>query len=173
MAARRLIEEEVSVPEAIARVLEEAGIEFVFGMPGGRTIPVFDALYDHREKVRCVLVREEGLGAVMADVYGRLTGRPGVCMGQAAFMLTNAGMGLVEACLAGSPVLVLSDLSDSPHFSHHAPYQTGTGDYGTWDARRTISGYTKHTFVAREAAAAVQVTQLAIKHATAGQPGPV
>jgi acetolactate synthase-1/2/3 large subunit len=173
MPARKLIDKEVSVPEAIATVLEEAGIEFVFGMPGGRTIPIFDALYDHREKIRCVLVREEGLAAVMADVYGRLTGRPGVCMGQAAFMLTNSGMGLVEACLAGSPVLVLSDLSDSPHFSHHAPYQTGTGDYGTWDARNTIAGYTKHAFVAREAPAAVQVTQLAIKHATAGQPGPV
>lgn len=173
MSARQLVEGEVSVPEAIARVLEEAGIEFVFGMPGGRTIPIYDALYDHSEKVRCVLVREEGLAAVMADVYGRLTGRPGVCMGQAAFMLTNAGMGLVEARLAGSPVLVLSDLSDSPHFSHHAPYQTGSGEYGTWDARNTIAGYTKETFVAREPGAAVQETQLAIKHALSGQPGPV
>lgn len=173
MSAKPLIDDEVSVPEAIARVLEEAGVDFVFGMPGGRTIPIYDALYDHSEKVRCVLVREEGLAAVMADVYGRLTGRPGVCMGQAAFMLTNAGMGLVEARLAGSPVVVLSDLSDSPHFSHHAPYQTGSGDYGTWDARNTIAGYTKQTFVAREPGAAVQVTQLAIKHALSGQPGPV
>ena len=49
----------------------------------------------------------------MADVYGRLRGRPGVCMGQGAFMLTNGGMGLVEAYLAGSPVLILSDLSDN------------------------------------------------------------
>jgi len=109
----------------------------------------------------------------MADVYGRLTGRPGVAMGQAAFLLTNAGMGIVEAFLAGSPMLLLTDLSDGSPYSHHAPYQAGTGDYGTWDARNTIAGYTKQTFVAREPAQAVHDTQLAIKHATTGQPGPV
>jgi thiamine pyrophosphate-dependent acetolactate synthase large subunit-like protein len=48
MTARRLLSETVSVPEAIVRVLEEAGVRFVFGMPGGRTIPIYDALYDHR-----------------------------------------------------------------------------------------------------------------------------
>lgn len=170
---RKLLQEQVPVPEAIVRVLEEAGIEFVFGIPGGRTGTIFNALYDHQQSIRTVLVREEGLAAVMADVYGRLTGRPGVCMGQAAFMLTNAGMGIVEAYLAGSPMVILSDLSDGAPYSHHAPYQAGTGDYGTWDARNTIAGYTKRTFVAREPAAAVHDTQLAIKHALTGAPGPV
>ena len=173
MPATKLLDESVPVPEAIVRVLEEAGIEFVFGMPGGRTGQIFNALYDHKSSIRAVLVREEGLGAVMADVYGRLTGKPGVAMGQGAFMLTNAGMGIVEGFLAGTPMLILSDLSDGSPFSHHGPYQAGTGDYGTWDARATISGYTKEVFVAREPAAAVQQTQLAIKHATSGQPGPV
>jgi acetolactate synthase-1/2/3 large subunit len=154
-------------------VLEQAGVEFVFGMPGGRTGVIYTALHGHQDRIRCVLVREEGLGAVMADAHGRLTGRPAVVMGQAAFMLTNAGMGIVEAHLAGSPMLILSDLSDGAPFSHHAPYQAGTGDYGAWDARTTIAGYTKQVFVAREPAAAVQQTQLAIKHALSGQPGPV
>jgi acetolactate synthase-1/2/3 large subunit len=169
----KLLDQTVPVPQAIVRVLEQAGIEMVFGMPGGRTGAIFDALYDHRDTIRAVLVREEGLATVMADVYGRLTGRPGVAMGQAAFLLTNAGMGIVEATLAGSPVLLLTDLSDGAPFSHHAPYQTGTGDYGTWDARATIAGYVKQTFVAREPAQGVHDTQLAIKHALAGQPGPV
>ena len=173
MKTRKLLTAPVSAPEAIVRVLEEAGIEFVFGMPGGKTIPIFNALYDHQSSIRTVLVREEGQAAVMADVYGRLTGKPGVAMGQGAFMLTNAGMGLVEAYLAGSPVLVLSELSDHSPFSHHAPYQAGTGDYGTWNAAATIAGYTKQVFVAREGGQAVQDTQLAIKHAIAGQPGPV
>jgi acetolactate synthase-1/2/3 large subunit len=173
MRARKLLTSPVSAPEAIVRVLEEAGIEFVFGMPGGKTIPIFNALYDHRSGIRTVLVREEGQAAVMADVYGRLTGKPGVTMGQGAFMLTNAGMGIVEAYLAGSPMLVLSELSDHAPFSHHAPYQAGTGDYGTWNAPATIAGYTKQVFVARDGGQAVQHTQLAIKHAVAGQPGPV
>src|SRR4029434_7084995 len=171
--ANRLLDSQVSVPEAIARVLAQSGIACVSGMPGVRTGAIYQALYDHQSTIRCVLVREEGLAAVMADVYGRLSGRPGVCMGQGAFMLTNAGMGIVEAHLSGSPVLVLSALSDGAPFSHHGPYQAGTGDYGAWDARSTIAGYTKRVFVSREPAAAIQNTQLAIKHALSGQPGPV
>jgi acetolactate synthase I/II/III large subunit len=173
MRVERLLQSPVRVPLAIAQVLAEAGIEFVFGMPGGRTGAIFDGLYDYRDRIRTVLVREEGLAAVMADVYGRLTGKPGVAMGQGAFLLTNAGMGIVEAYLANSPVVLLSDLSDGSPLSHHAPYQAGTGDYGTWDARSTIAGYTQRVFVAREPAQAVQDTQLAIKHALATPAGPV
>lgn len=174
MPVERLLHEPVSVGEAIVRVLEEAGIDHVFGMPGGNTIwSLFDALYDHRDRIRTVLVREEGLATVMADVYGRLTGRPGVAIGQGAFLLANAGVGILEGFLAGSPMLLLSELSDSAPFSHHAPYQTGTGDYGTWDARATIAGYTKLALVTQEPVQAVQSTQLAIKHALSGHRGPV
>ncbi len=172
MTARRLLTETVPVPQAIAQVLEEGGVDFVFGMPGGRTIPIYDALYDRRSTIRTVLAREEGLAAVMAAAHGRLTGRPAVAMGQAAFMLTNSGMGIVEAYLAGSPMLVIADLSDGFPFTQHGPYQSGSGDFGSWDARDTIRGYTKEVFVARDAASAVQSTQLALKHATTGQPGP-
>src|SRR5689334_6135361 len=147
MPIEPLLQSSVPVPQAIVRVLEEAGIEFVFGMPGGRTGSIFDALFDHRDRIRAVLVREEGLATVMADVYARLTGRPGVAMGQSAFLLTNAGMGIVEAYLAGSPVLLMSDLSDGSPYSHHGPYQAATGDYGTWDARNTIASYTRQVFV--------------------------
>jgi acetolactate synthase-1/2/3 large subunit len=173
VSIERLLDAPARVPSAIARVLAQAGIDFVFGMPGGRTGPIFDALYDYQDRIRAVLVREEGLAAVMADVYGRLTGKPGVAMGQSAFLLTNAGMGIVEAYLANSPVLLLSDLSDGSPLSHHAPYQAGTGDYGTWDARATIGGYTQRVFVAREPGQAVQDTQLAIKHALSSPSGPV
>src|SRR5687767_7227287 len=138
MSTQPLLSETVGVPEAIVRVLAEAGVRFVIGMPGGRTIPIWNALHTSGGTVRPVLVREEGLASVMADVVGRLTGVPAVCMGQAAFMLTNSGMGIVEAYLAGSPMLVLSDLSDGSPFSHHAPYQSGTGDYGSWDARGNL-----------------------------------
>lgn len=172
MTATPLLTESTTAPHAIVQVLREAGVRFVFGMPGGRTIPIWNALHGQTD-VRPVLVREEGLAAVMADVVGRLTGRPAVTMGQGAFMLTNAGMGIVEAFLAGSPMLVLSDLTDGAPFSHHAPYQSGTGDFGSWDARNVINGYVKETFVARDGPQAVQQTQLAIKHAITGQPGPV
>jgi acetolactate synthase-1/2/3 large subunit len=174
MTVERLLQEPASVGEAIVRVLEQAGIDHVFGMPGGNTgWSIFSGLYDYHDRIRTVLAREEGLATVMAEVYGRLTGRPGVCSGQAAFLLTNAGMGILEGYLAGSPMLLLTDLSDNAPFSHHAPYQAGTGDYGAWDARTVIAGYTKQVFVAHDGPQAVAQTQLAIKHATSGNPGPV
>ena len=173
MVTEGLLQEEVSVPEAIVRVLEEAGIDMVFGMPGGNSLLIFDALYDHRSTIRTVLVRHESLASVMAEVYGRLTGKPGVAIGQGAFMLANAFLGTLEAHLGCSPMLLLADLSDNSPFSHHAPYQAGTGDYGTWDAKQSFSGVTKLSMVAHEPVQAVQNTQLAIKHALAGERGPV
>jgi acetolactate synthase I/II/III large subunit len=174
MAAERLLAEQVPVGEAIVRVLVQAGVDHLFGMPGGNTgWSIFRALERNKSRIRTVLVREEGLATVMADVYGRLTGRPGACSAQAAFLLTNAGMGILESYLGGSPMLILTDLSDNAPFSHHAPYQAGTGDYGAWDARNVIAGYTKQTLVAHDGPQAVAQTQLAIKHATSGHNGPV
>src|ERR1700730_6472978 len=96
--AQPLLNEEVSPTEAIVRVLEQAGIDMVFGMPGGNTFSIFNALYDHQEAVRTVLVREEARAVIMAEVYGRLTGKPGVAIGQGAF-LANVTMGAIEGHL--------------------------------------------------------------------------
>src|SRR5215472_9658884 len=103
-----LLNEEVSPSEAIVRVLEQAGIDLVFGMPGGNMGAVFNALYDHRETVRSVLVREEARAGVMAEVYGRLTGRPGVVIAQGAF-LANVTLGAIEGYLLSSPMLLMGD----------------------------------------------------------------
>ena len=173
VTTERLLEEEVSVPEAIVRVLEEVGIDMVFGISGGNMKYLFGALADHRSTLRTVLVRHESLASVMAEVYGRLTGKPGVAIGQGAFILANAVLGTLEAHLGSSPMLLLADLSDNAPFSHHAPYQAGTGEYGTWDARHSFLGITKLTIAPQEAVQAVQSTQLAIKHAMSGERGPV
>ncbi|MFB0505658.1 MAG: thiamine pyrophosphate-binding protein [Thermodesulfobacteriota bacterium] len=173
MSADRVFQTEVSVPEAIVRVLEEAGIDMVFGMPGGDARLIFDALYDHRSTIRTILVRQESLASVMAEVYGRLTGKPGIAMGQGAFILSYAVLGALEAYLGSSPMLLMADLSDNAPFSHHAPYQAGTGEYRTWNARQSFAGVTKMTMELHEAVQAVQSTQLAIKHAMTGECGPV
>ncbi len=171
-AVRPLLSEEVSPSEAIIRVLEQAGINMIFGMPGGNTGAIFNALYDHQETVRTVLVREEARAGVMAEVYGRLTGKPGVAMGQGAFM-ANVTLGAIEAHLSSSPMLLLADLSDHAPYSQHGPYQSGAGEYGTWDAKQMFSAITKLTLVATSGSHAVQCTQLAIKHALSGERGPV
>lgn len=173
MTIQRLLDIEMQTGDAIALVLEQAGIDTVFGISGGHTGHVFTALSKRQNTIRTVLVREESLGAVMAETYGRLTGKPGVILGQGPWVLGNGLLGTIEALLSSSPMLLLTDLSDTPAFSLHAPYQSGTGEYGNWDARAAFNGITKEVVPALDPASAVHGTQLAIKHALAGQRGPV
>ena len=169
----KLLTAEARAAEAIAQVLEEAGIDMVFGIQGGNMGRLYDALYDRQDKIRAVLVRHEQLASVMAEVYGRLTGKPGVAIGQGIFMLANGLLGTLEAHFGASPMLLLTDFSDVAPFTLHAPYQSGTGDYGAADTRKTLEGVTKRTFVAHDPVEAVQATQLAIKHALTGERGPI
>jgi acetolactate synthase I/II/III large subunit len=173
MTVERMLTTEEPASELVGRVLQEAGIEYVFGISGGHTGRIVSGLRKYQNSVRMVLVREESLAGVMAEVYGRLTRRPGVMIGQGPWVLGNGLIGTIEAFLSSSPMLLLTDFSDATRFHLHAPYQQATGDYGSWDARRAFSGVTKQVMQAHEPIAAVQATQLAIKHALAGQPGPV
>jgi acetolactate synthase-1/2/3 large subunit len=173
MTIEPMLREETPANALVARVLEEAGIEMVFGISGGHTGRIVSGLSYYQNSVRTVLVREESLGGVMAEIYGRLTRRPGVLLGQGPWVLGNGLIGTIEAHLSSSPMLLLTDFSDAPRFTLHAPYQQATGDWGSWDARRAFGGVTKHVMQAHDPIAAVQATQLAIKHALAGQPGPV
>ena len=173
MAVKKLFDRELSAAHGIVHVLQEAGIEMVFGIAGGHSGHIWAALSDYQSSIRTVLVREESLGSAMAEVYGRLTRRPGVLVGQGPWVLGNGLLGTIEAHLSSSPMVLLTDFSDTPELSLHGPYQTGTGDYGGWDARMSFRGVTKQVFEAHHPAAAVHAAQLAIKHALSGQPGPV
>ena len=167
-----MIPDEIDVPHAVVRVLEEAGIQFVFGMPGGDTGRIFDALYDST-RIQTILVRHEQVGSIMAEMYGRLTGKPGVVMGQGIFLACNALFGTLEAVKGASPMLLLGDFTDMAPFMHHAPYQAGTGEHGNHDLRNLLASATKYTAAVWEPKQAVQTIQLAIKHAITGSPGPV
>ena len=173
MTVDRMLTEAEPAAGLVGRVLSEAGIEYVFGISGGHTGRIVTGLAKYQNSVRMVTMREESLAGVMAEIYGRLTRRPGVLIGQGPWVLGNGLLGTMEAYLSGSPMLLLTDFSDATPFHLHAPYQQATGDYGSWDARRAFSGVTKQVMQAHTPTAAVQATQLAIKHAMAGQPGPV
>jgi acetolactate synthase-1/2/3 large subunit len=173
MSVDPLLTEEMSAIEALIRVLEEAGIDLVFGLSGGHTGRIVRALGAHQTSIRTILVRQESLAGPMAETYGRLTGRPGVIFGQGAFMMGYGLPGILEAHLSSSPMLVLTELSDQVPFSMHAPYQSGTGHYGGWNAEQAFRAISKEVFVAHEPVEVVIGAQLAIKHALAGQRGPV
>jgi acetolactate synthase-1/2/3 large subunit len=173
MPAKPLVDSEVPVVEAIIRALEDAGVDTVFGMSGGNTGRIFSQLAFHTDTIRTVLVRNEAHATSAAEAYARATGKIAVAMGQGSWLLGQGIVGTLEALFGATPMLLLGDLSDGAPYSLHAPYQSATGEYGSWDARVAFSGMTKTVFEPHDPVSAVQSVQLAIKHALAGQPGPV
>jgi acetolactate synthase-1/2/3 large subunit len=106
--------------ELFVRCLENEGVQYVFGIPGEETLDLNDAI-DRSETVSFVPVRHEQGAAFMADAYGRLTGRAGVCLGTLGPGATNLVTGLADAFLDRAPVVALTgqtDLSEMHKESH-------------------------------------------------------
>src|SRR5438309_9388145 len=122
MAIERMLTEELPARVLVARVLAEAGIEYVFGISGGHTGRIISGLSQVQNQVRMVTVREESLAGVMADVYGRMTRKPGVTIGQAPWVLGTGLIGTLEAYVSSSPMTLPTALSEAPHVQRHAPY---------------------------------------------------
>ena len=157
--------------EMIADVLDEAGVQYVFGIPGGGTAQIFNALYEKSDRVRCILARHEQGAAIMADAYGRASGRPAVVMGQGLFIGSNAAFGIMEAYLSSSPMVVLTDTSDGG-MAQHPANQSGAGEYGSIDLLSIFRSMTKYATLATTPKEAVLGLQIALKHASSGRPGP-
>ena len=162
----------ITAHEKICEVLADARVDFVFGIPGGSAMRIFDSLSRYADRVRPVLVRHEQAASVMADIYGRLTGRPGVVLGQGAFIGTNAIFGTLEAQLAGSPMVVMADTTEGGDFSLNPRNASGWGHYGAFDLKNLFSGITKFSVLAATPKESVLGLQMAIKHATTGRHGP-
>ena len=92
--------------EMIWEVLEQEGIEVVFGYPGGAIMPAYDALPKY--KVRHVLVRHEQGAAHMADGYARASGRVGVAIATSGPGATNLGTGIATAMLDSIPCVFIT-----------------------------------------------------------------
>ncbi|MFC4549672.1 MULTISPECIES: thiamine pyrophosphate-binding protein [Halorussus] len=156
--------------EAVVDQLEELGVEFVFGYPGGRVIELLDELPD--SEVRVVRPRDEREGSVMAEMHGRLTQNPGVLAGQGPWIGSLGTIGQMEARLSSSPMVVLTEASERGDYSTLAPYQQARGDYGGLDLPKILDGVTKEHWFPRSPTETLRSVQLAFKHATAGRPGP-
>ena len=93
--------------ELFVRCLENEGVRYVFGIPGEETLDLNEAI-EHSETVAFLPVRHEQGAAFMADAYGRLTGRAGVCLGTLGPGATNLVTGLADAYLDRAPVVALT-----------------------------------------------------------------
>jgi len=162
----------ITAHKKICQVLAEAEIDFVFGIPGGSAMRIFDSLAGYADKVRPILTRHEQAASIMADIYGRLTGKPGTVLGQGAFIGANAVFGTLEAQLAGSPMVVMADTSEGGDFSSNPRNASGWGHYGAFDLRQLFEGITKFSVLAATPKEAVLGVQMAIRHATTGRQGP-
>ncbi|MFZ5766446.1 MAG: acetolactate synthase large subunit [Thermodesulfobacteriota bacterium] len=101
----------MNAAQLFVRCLENEGVEYVFGVPGEENAHVMMALQD--SSIRFVLCRHEQGAAFIADVYGRLTGRPGVCLGTLGPGATNLVTGVADANMDRSPLVVITGQADS------------------------------------------------------------
>ncbi|MHB8810520.1 MAG: acetolactate synthase large subunit [Desulfobulbaceae bacterium] len=92
--------------QLLVKCLENEGVEYIFGIPGEEILHVVDALLD--SPIRFITVRHEQAAAFMADVYGRLTGRPGVCLATLGPGATNLLTGFADANMDHAPIVALA-----------------------------------------------------------------
>lgn len=94
--------------EALIRSLIHEGVKTVFGYPGGAIMPVYDCLYDYKEKLTHVLVRHEQGATHAAQGYARVSGEVGVCLVTSGPGATNAVTGIGDAILDSTPMVVIA-----------------------------------------------------------------
>lgn len=158
--------------EAVLNTLIEGGINRGFTLPGLGITWSLRAFHERRDEFDVVLARSEQSASIMAQVTGKLTGRPSLFMAQGPFATSCGAFGILEAYFSGSPMVVLTDTSCYDGFGQYGVYQTMTGDYGAADAFAVLKTMTKFTTYATRPDEAVYGMQLAMKHAAAPRTGP-
>lgn len=151
-----------TVAEVLAQTLSDAGVETVFGLPGGENVQVLDAI--RRAGIRFVLVHNESSAVFMADATARLTGTPGVCLTTLGPGATNAVAGVAHAYLDRAPVLLIT--AQIP--DHLRPCHT----HQFVDLHALFAPITKRS-VKLEPAGARETVRAALELTTRGRPGPV
>ncbi len=149
--------------EALVKALESAGVEVMFGLPGGAILPVYDPIID--SSIRHILVRHEQGAGHMAEGYAHATGRPGVVMVTSGPAATNVVTPLCDAFLDSVPMVCITG---------QVPYAAiGTDAFQECDTTGITMAVTKHNFLVTEAQDIPRTIRAAFHIATTGRPGPV
>src|SRR5438034_8643341 len=109
--------------QILRRTLVDAGVEVMFGYPGGAIMPFYDALHG-QQALRHILVRHEQAAAHAADGYARAANRVGVCVATSGPGATNLVTGLATAYMDGSPVLAITGQVGRPMLGRDAFQET-------------------------------------------------
>jgi acetolactate synthase-1/2/3 large subunit len=149
--------------QILRRTLVDAGVEVMFGYPGGAIMPFYDAL--HGQKPRHILVRHEQAAAHAADGYARASNRVGVCVATSGPGATNLVTGLATAYMDGSPVLAITGQVGRPMLGRDAFQET--------DVVGVTLPVTKHNVMVRDVEDLADDVREAMAIAMEGRPGPV
>lgn len=149
--------------QLVVDALQIHGVDIVFGVPGESYLPVLDALHD--SPIRFIINRQEGGAAFMADAYGKMTGKPGICFATRGPGATNASIGVHTAFQDSTPMILFVGQVGNEFVEREAfqeiDYRRMFGQMAKWVAQidrvERIPEYIAHAF---------QV-------ATSGRPGPV
>jgi acetolactate synthase-1/2/3 large subunit len=153
----------VSGARLVVEALEREGVRHVFGYPGGAIMPLYDALTG--STLKHILVRHEQAAALAADAYGRVTGRPGVCIATSGPGATNLVTGIANAFLDSVPMIAITGQVGSPLM--------GTDAFQEVDIFGITLPIVKHSFLVRKTADIPRIFAEAFRIATSGRPGPV
>ena len=100
------------VGERLAELLVENGVEYVFGVPGGQTLPLYEGISKYQGRIEHILMRDERSAGYSADAFARVTGLIGVCDGTVGPGATNLVSPLAEAYCSSIPLLaIVSDVA--------------------------------------------------------------
>ncbi len=153
----------VSGARMLLECLVREGVDCIFGYPGGVTLPLYDALYDHH--IRHILVRHEENAAFAAQGYARATGRVGVCCATSGPGATNLVTGLVNALMDSTPLVALT--------GQVAVKFIGSDGFQEADTFGISRSCTKHNYLIKNIADLPQIIHEAFYIAATGRPGPV
>ncbi len=147
----------------IVRALEELGAERVFCVPGESYLPVLDALHD--ASIPVTLCRQEGGAAMMADAWGKMTGKPGICMVTRGPGATNAAAGVHVAQQDSTPMILFVGQIETG--------MRGRDAFQEVDYVQVFGSIAKWVAEVEDAARIPEMIARAYATATSGRPGPV
>ena len=150
--------------QVIVKILQEQGVDTLFGYPGGMILPLYDALYDAKD-INQILTTHEQNAAHAADGYARATGKVGVCIATSGPGATNLVTGLGTAFMDSIPVVAFTGQVDTGLL--------GRDSFQEIDIMDVTMPVTKHNYKVKEPKALAATVREAFRLARHGRPGPV
>ncbi len=154
----------LSGADMLVRSLQDEGVEYIYGYPGGSALHIYDAIF-RQDKVKHILVRHEQAAAHMADGYARASGKPGVVLVTSGPGATNTVTGIATAYMDSIPMVVLCGQVMSHLIGEDAFQET--------DMIGVSRPVVKHSFSVKHPSEIPEVIKKAFYIASTGRPGPV